>query len=477
MKTSARRRGIQALALLATASLLLSLGPPARAKEPSDRTRAEFAKRKRQMLIDAGVEHIEVGKWCRNAGHVPQATAEFLRAREVSEDQLPWAQRIVDLMRRLDDKFWKFERKKTSKVMLRSYEKKTRRAAGKIQKARLKLARWAGKKGLIEESYGEYMAVIALTDHALVVDKKGNVVVEAGTLPADVSERLRREAVTINGKLYLRDAFLQKVPTIGEVHEVENERMLIRSQRSTEEAQALLAICTALLPFLEDDLGGRPTRRLNMFVFKTRADYETYCDNAGLSSHKKATGLADGASYWTLVCGEGLDKQTTTEVGMHELTHLFQYGVTRAIMPSWYNEGFAETYGGEGTFTWDGTTLLAGGPMDKGHLAGLKGDGYIPLRTLLKSDALTLINEAKGKAHHFYAESWAFLTWMRKHADEDVQERFRLWEMKCMGGALGAEVGKRNSRNFGPASQLFESTFGGELDALEAGFKAWLASG
>ena len=461
---------------LALAVALLVCGPSALAKGASAKTRADFQKRKRQLLIDAGVEHIEVGKWCRNAGLVPQATAEFLRAREVSEDQLPWAQRIVDLMRRLDDKFWKFERKKPSKVMLRSYEKKTKRAALKIQKSRLKLAKWAGKKKLTEEAYGEYMAVVALTDRAMVLDKKGNVVVEAGTLPADISERLRREAVTINDKLYLRDAFLQKVPEIGEIHEVESDRLLIRSQRSTEEAQGLLEICTALLPFLEADLGGRPSRRLNMFVFQTRKDYETYCENAGLASHKKAAGLADGASFWTLVCGEGLDADSTREVGMHELTHLFQYGVTRAIMPSWYNEGLAETYGGEGTYTWDGQVLEAGGMMDKGHLAGLKGEGYIPLRTLLTSDALTLINEAKGKAHFFYAQSWAFLTWLRKHAEKKVREEFALWEMKCMGGALGAEVGKRNSRNFGPSTQLFQSMFGADLEAMETEFRAWLAS-
>ena len=103
--------------ILCGSVIVLGLGallcaPRALAKPPSAKTKAEFQVKKRKALIAAGVEHIEVGKWCRDAGLVPQATAEFLRAQEVSEDQLPWAKRIVDIMRRLGDRFWKHERKK-----------------------------------------------------------------------------------------------------------------------------------------------------------------------------------------------------------------------------------------------------------------------------------------------------------------------------------------------------------------------------
>ncbi len=461
----------------------------AQAKPPSKKTSAEYEKRKIQLLVDAGVQHIEVGKWCRNSGMNPQATAEFLRAVEVSEDRLQWAKNIVALIQRLDDKFWKFERKRPSQVMLRSYEKKRRRASLHIQKSRLKLAKWCQKKELYDEAFTEYQAVVALSDRSIELDEKGRVVVEAGALPEDISEKLRDAAVAINDKLYVRDAFLQKVPDVSAIYEAENERMLVRSQNSDEEAETLLAMCTALLPYLEEDMGGRPDRRLNMFVFKTRADYTTYCEKSELASHSAAGGLADSKTWQTLVCAEGLPAETVRGIALHELTHLFQYGVTRAIMPSWHSEGLAETWGGEGTFVWDGETLTAGGMMAASELEPLKTDaGYIALDKLLTSDALTLINEDKEKARYFYAESWAFLTYMRKHADEEVRERFRAWEDTCFTAALGAEAGKHHSRNFGPASELLEKTFGKalerkkgephktELQAIEEGFRAWLSS-
>ncbi len=476
------------MSCLALGLALLQIGT-AHAKPPSARTRAEYRNRKIKLLVAAGVEHIEVGKWCRNSGMNPQATAEFMRAVEVSEERLQWAKNIVALIQKLDDKFWKFERKRPSKKMLRSYEKKRKRATLNIQKARLKLAKWCQKKELFAEALTEYQGVVQLTDRAIVFDEKGQIVVEAGLLPEDISKQIRDAAVKINDKLYVRDEFLKKVPDVEAIYEAENDEVLVRSQNSDEEAKTLLGMCTALIPYLEEDMGGRPDRRLNIFVFKTRADYVTYCEKSELKSHSYAAGLADSASWQTLVCSESLPAEAIQGIALHEMTHLFQYGVTRAIMPSWHSEGLAETWGGEGTFTWDGTKLTAGGVMSTVETAPLKTEaGYIPLESLLTGDALKLIVEDKAKARSFYAESWAFLTYMRKHAGEDIQERFRIWEDTCFTAALGAEAGKHHTRNFGPASELFRKTFGQplkrkrgqpaktELEAIEEGFRAWIAS-
>ncbi|MBI1852461.1 MAG: hypothetical protein HYR85_19135 [Planctomycetes bacterium] len=43
--------------------------------------------------------------------------------------------------------------------------------------------------------------------------------------------------------------------------------------------------------------------------------------------------------------------------------------MTPVVMPSWYAEGFTETFGGEGTFTWDGTKLDAKKAMSPSRLA------------------------------------------------------------------------------------------------------------
>jgi hypothetical protein len=249
----------------------------------------------------------------------------------------------------------------------------------------------------------------------------------------------------------------------------------MRSQISLEQAESFLKMCTALLPHLEADMGGKPTKRLRMFIFEKREDYEKYCDASGLSDHKKAAGLADSGTFVTLVSAEGHDENTVRGIALHELTHLFQYGVTPTIMPSWYNEGFAETYGGDGTFTWDGTKLTVAGPMTVGYIQSLRDPkNYIPLSTLLGGDALKRINASDGTARSFYNQSWAFFTYLRKHAGEEIRERFAYYELVSRGKALGAKAGEHHNRDASDAQAYFRSLFGKDLATIEADFKAWL---
>jgi hypothetical protein len=64
------------------------------------RARGLFAQAQRGIKLEASAAHIKLGIWCRDAGRPPQATAEFLRAVEVSEGQHPLAIKLVDIMRR-----------------------------------------------------------------------------------------------------------------------------------------------------------------------------------------------------------------------------------------------------------------------------------------------------------------------------------------------------------------------------------------
>ncbi|MHC5012114.1 MAG: hypothetical protein ACYTG6_14400, partial [Planctomycetota bacterium] len=360
--------------------------------------------------------------------------------------------------------------------LLRGYDKRARAAFRRYQKARLKLADWARRKDeLQEEAFREYQAVARDDDRALEFDAKGRVVVEVGAIPEEISARIRSEAVTINERLYVRDAFLELLPEVKEIHETESERIRVRTVRGAEEASRLLKLTEALLPYLEEDTGGRPTRRMNVFVFGTRRGFETYLDAAELGSHKVATGVADGARFVALVCGEGLDETSVGEVTCHELSHLFQFGVTPAVLPSWHREGFAETWGGPGTLSWNGEALEAGGMLAEHRLAPIRTDeGYIPLRDLLAGDALALLGSDRTRGSNFYAESWAFLRYMRHAAEEDVRERFHRWEVMCRGAALGAEPGKPNQQDSEPAALLFERMFAADLPAIEAGFREWL---
>ena len=55
---------------------------------------------------------------------------------------------------------------------------------------------------------------------------------------------------------------------------------------------------------------------------------------------------------------------------LHELSHLFWFGCAPVAMPDWYAEGFAESFGGQGTFTWDGAKLAIGGLMRRDEEGG-----------------------------------------------------------------------------------------------------------
>jgi len=461
------------------ATVLLLLVPFVEVRAGPDRkdaAREEFAAKKREALIEAGKRHVEVGIWCRDAGLIAQASAEFVRATEVSEGQLPWADRILALMRRLGDDFWKKVMKRPGPAYLRTYAGKARKAREGWQKDRLRLAAWAAKKDLEEEALAEYVGILRQVDEPLVQDKEGRIVVEGGTIPPLQSQRIVESAVEINGRLYVRDAFLEKVPEIRSIHEATSERLRVRTERGAQEAEHVLALLTALLPVLEEDLGGSPTQRLHLFVFGTRARYEAWLEAADLGSHKAAAGVADNGRGVTVVCGEGLEGDSLDAVCMHELAHLFFFGVTRAVMPSWYNEGFAETYGGDGTFRYDGKTLAAKGMLADGEFAPLRTDaGYVPLEKLLSGDALTLINEDLGRASSFYAESWALMRYLRQEAPEDVRALLAQWEVLCFGKALGAQAGKPMNRDSTDAAALFRSVFGPRLPEVETGFRRWLA--
>lgn len=434
----------------------------------------EFEKKKRKVLVESGHRHLELGVWCRNQGLVSQASFEFIRAVEVSEHRHPGAEKVLSIMRSLGDDFWKKRRRKTHTKLLAAYEKKTNTARRKAEKDRFGLAKWAYGKGL-PEGKEEFLALLRAADAPLDVDSKGIVVLAAGKLPADLSEELVADAVSINDRLYVRDKFLALIPDVSTIHEVESERLRIRSQTSQEEAEDVLACCEALLPILTEDTGGRPTQRMTVFVFKDRKTYEAYLEAAEMPAHRVASGLAIGGANLALVNGQGASHDRVLGISLHELSHLFMYGVTRSMMPSWYSEGFAETYGGGGAFKWKDGELTTHGKMTDRNLGALKTDaGYIPLTTLFAGQALKLLQTDMKKAGNFYAESWAFVRFLRTGAGDDVRKRFETWEDMCRGKALGAVFDKPNAGDMRPSQQLFDETFGGDLDEIEAGFREFL---
>jgi hypothetical protein len=98
----------------------------------------------------------------------------------------------------------------------------------------------------------------------------------------------------------------------------------------------------------------------------------------------------------------------------------------------------------------------------------------MPLAELLVTDALATWNRDKDAGLSFYAQSWAFVRYLRTGAGAAVAARFEQWEERCRGQALGFELGVARTTQRAPASGLFQDLFGADLPKLEAGFADWL---
>jgi hypothetical protein len=172
------------------------------------------------------------------------------------------------------------------------------------------------------------------------------------------------------------------------------------------------------------------------------------------------------------VCAEGKGDDELHALVLHELAHLFFFGVAPAAMPDWYAEGFAESFGGQGSFLFDGRTPKIGGLMRKDRLDALRA-APMPLRELLAGDAEHLWSTDRDQAVKFYTQAWALQRFLRRDGCR-WQQRFADWEAECRGGALGARPGGGRHGDRQPAQERFTKEFGKELGDIERDFLAWL---
>ncbi len=447
------------------------VGPVARAQP--EVARREFEKKREETLFRTGQRHLEYGAELRKRGLTIQAAEQFLLAVESSEGRNQGAHQVLALMRRFDDKFWSKKAPRPTKAGIDGYAKEASKLAGKDRRERVDLALLAHARGLQGEAGREIRSLLLARDDPLEFDASGSLLLEGERVPPEVSRPFREEAIEINGRLYPRDLFLSRLPGLGRIWEKTTPELRVRSTRSAEEVEAFHALGSGLLPRLEADIGARPGRRLHLVLLAERKTYEAYLDAAGLASHKTVDGLADPAAFVALVCAEGLDEANLQRVALHELTHLFERGCSSAAMPGWYMEGFAETYGGDGTFRWDGTRLETGGDFDRSRIGELRGRRF-PLREFLTADPLELWGSDKDGALRFYAQSWAFLRYLRTGAGAEIADRLGRWEAMCRGSAIGAEAGAPLKTDRKQAQALFLDTLGEGIEKLEAGFGAWL---
>jgi hypothetical protein len=162
---------------------------------------------------------------------------------------------------------------------------------------------------------------------------------------------------------------------------------------------------------------------------------------------------------------------------IHEIAHLFQYGVTRGVMPDWYGEGFAETYGAPGAYAWNGKDLKVGNLLNTERLALLADESKLyPLDALFNVHAPSLWGSDKQSALRFYAQSWALVRFLRQHAGPETCARFARWESMCAGAALGAQSEDLRARDPRASQALFREVVATDLADIEKRFRAYVAT-
>jgi len=439
---------------------------------------AEYEKRRTRVLAENGQRHLELGSWARDAGLVPQATAEFLLAVEVAEGRNPGALKVLSIMRSLDERFWTKHRKHPGKALLRQYDKKARKARRDDRAGHFKVAQYAHAHDMQVEALRDYTALVGDRDEALEVDGRGRIVLDVGAIPQDISARLLEKAVEVDQQLYVRDAELPGLPDASKIHECSTEELRVRGTLDKQRVEQLHALGTALLPLLEEHVGGRPVERVKVFVFATRAEYAVYLAANAMQRYDNAGGFADYGAQQAIVCAEGCDEQGLHGLFLHELAHLYDYQVAPAAFPSWYREALAESIGGRGAFAFDGKQLKLGGAMDSARRAQLaNGIDAFSARQLLADDAGALFGADAQRAKRFYVEAWGFYEFLQRGAGENVAERLAVWEAMCRGKAVGAQPRqsgeRRRTLDEREARELFDGMFGSQLDELEQAFKAW----
>jgi hypothetical protein len=456
---------------LSYAALFLALVPQgSREKRIED-----FKEERTKLLLECGQRHLEYALELRDKGYTVQSAAQIVLAVDVSEEKHNGANYVLGLMRYYDDAFWKRKRTKVPESRLAAYEKKAFDLRAKDNKDRLELVRRAESHDLDAHAYQELKELLLSIDEPLVFDAKKQLVLPGGTLDGPLAERIDKEAIYVNGKAYVRDLFLERLPELTRLYEATGPTLRVRTNTNVAEAEELLKVGTQLFEQLGAELGAVPDHRLQLFVLAERKHYERYLDISGLSSYKAADGFADRQTDTAMLCKEKSDAAHVLGLALHELTHLFQLSVTAATLPSWFLEGSAECFGGEDTFVWDGTTLVVRRPMRATRLEDVRAEPFA-LQELLTLDALDLFIADRTRQRAFYAQSWALVTFLESESAASFGERYLSWRSMCFGSAIGTDFQHPYESDEQKSEDLFLAQFEKDLPELERAFQAWLAA-
>ncbi len=455
------------LPFLLAGFLALAVAVPA--QNAGDLLLAEYQKRREEELLATGQRHVDLGWAIRDTGLIQQATWQFVRAVELSEGKHPGASLVLNIVRTYGEAFWRKRKKTPSKPSLQSYEKKAAALERDDLKAQVKLAKLAQKAKLNGRMTEHWLLALRLGAKVEVDGDVGKI--EGEVVPVEFAAWIKDQTSTVNGGKARFEPAGNKAPRLPNVTEVGNAQVVVRTDLPGDAAQKLHELALAEWPLLQERLDGAPVRPLGLFVFSKRADYEAYLRACGHDGALGGKGLCDYGTFQTLVCAEGLIPEDMHALVLHELSHLFFFGSSPVAMPDWYAEGFAESFGGQGTFTWDGKKLVIGGVMWRQRLEALQA-APMAMRDLLAGSAEQLLLTNHDQGLRFYAQCWALQRWFLQPSGA-YRERFLAWEAQCRGALPGVQSTARFG-DPGPAAASFQKEFGKDLAAIETAFLVWL---
>lgn len=458
---------LRPLLRLARLLALLLLAPAVHADD-----RGEYERRREALELECAQRHVDLGIWCRDRGFNVAAREHFLTAIDVSRGRHVHANSIRWAMDSAGEAFWKKD-VELSEKRRKPYDKKVEALELENQEAGFELAQWAFEKGLETEALESFGSLLD-PDVPLAVDAKGRIETRAGPIPAACSDLILERAIAINGAPHVRRGFLELLPPASALSEASSSAFLVRTTGSLEEAQEFHALGTALQPELEAELGVPAKRRPTLFVFDARDDYDRYLVDADRQSYRSVSGFADVYRFVTVVCTEGKGELEVQSLVLHELSHLAEADAFPQSMPAWYREGFAESFGGEGAFAWDGVELAIGREMVSDRLTALRSaSGRWPVAEMLRIDPLSLWGGDRAEAMRFYAQSWALYRWLSHHAPPDMRARWEAWIDDCK---AAAPIFPPPPVPVPSTGELFDRRFGDVLGEVDRGLAAWLES-
>ena len=334
-----------------------------------------------------------------------------------------------------------------------------------------RLADFAGNHpdALLKEALDGYTRLIQDSGDPLKVDEKGRILLDEGPIPEFISTKLCQSQGTliINGDTYLRNGFTSSIPAVRTLYNTESENIRVFYQEHPEIAGDLHDLVKELHRCMKKDFGDCPDRPVTLFVFTDRDLYEDCCFASKLSPNKASLSFTRRNDLLSVLyideeSGKNGSNQDLHSLAIREFVRLFHYGITQLVMPDWYIEGLAHSYAGPGAFKWNRGRLTVKGELDRLAIAPLlESCGMLSLEDLL------FTVQTKGSSERtlsFYAQSCAFLKYLKAGAGTKISRKFKNWEEESFSKALDENE----------ALELFHNEFISDLSGLEHKFHAYL---